>query len=131
MKAAEKPNRFPLSENYQTMNGELVRSKSEKIILDLMAQNHVLYVYEAPLMLADGLVYPDATALNARLQKTMYWEHFGMMDDPDYANDALQKISRYERSGIFVGDQLIVSFESSKNVLGMKSIERLIRQFLL
>ena len=130
-KAAERPNRFPLSENYQTLNGEFVRSKSEKIILDLLKYNNVLYVYEAPLVLTDGLVYPDITALNVRLRKTMYWEHFGMMDDPDYANDALQKTDRYERSGYFIGDQLIVSMESSKHPLGMKSIERLIRQFLL
>ena len=130
-KAALNRNNYPLPETFQTLNGEFVRSKSEKFILDLLKQFELPYVYEAPLILDDGIVYPDVTTLNMSARKTCYWEHFGMMDDPDYANEAIRKISRYERSGIFIGEQLIVTFESSKCPLGTMIIEQLIRKHLL
>lgn len=130
-RASLRRNSYPLPENFQTMNGEFVRSKSEKFILDLLKQFEVYYVYEAPLVLSDGIVYPDVTALNKRTREPWYWEHLGMMDDPEYANDAINKLARYERSGILIGKQLIVTMESSRNPLGTFAIEQKIRQFLL
>ena len=54
-----------------------------------------------------------------------------MMDDPEYANEALQKIDRYERDGIFIGDQLVVSTETSRSPLHTMHIERLAQKYLL
>jgi hypothetical protein len=53
------------------------------------------------------------------------------MDDPDYTNDAILKIRNYERSGILIGNQLLISMESSKIPLNVQDIERMIRQYLL
>ncbi len=41
--------------------------------------------------------------LSPRLDKEIYWEHDGMMDDPVYAKNAIKKIEAYERNGIFQG----------------------------
>ena len=77
------------------------------------------------------MVFPDFKLLNKRTRKTIYWEHFGMMDDPDYLDTAIQKIQRYARSGIFLGDTLIVTFETSRRPLSTKDIELLIQKHLL
>ena len=124
-------NSIPRSDNFQTLNGEFVRSKSEKILLDALHHAGVLYVYEAPLFLADGVIYPDATALNQRTREVFYLEHLGMMDKPEYAEGAILKIRRYEASGYFLGKQLLITLESSNHPLGSKSIERMIREYLL
>lgn len=131
MRSVMQKNSYPIPDTFQTVNGEYVRSKSEKMILDMLQRFHIFYVYEAPLVLGDTVVFPDVTALNLRKRKTIYWEHCGMMDNPDYANDTLQKIDRYERSGFFIGDQLIISMESSKCPLSTNTIERLIQKHLL
>lgn len=69
--------------------GERVRSKSKVIIADLLNREGIPYRYECPIYLKGlGLRYPDFTTLNIRKRKEIYWEHFGRMDDPLYAENA-------------------------------------------
>lgn len=68
-----------------TERGEVVRSKSEKILADKFFMMQIPYEYEVPLYLHGyGYVNPDFVLLNKRTRKTYYWEHLGMMDNPDY-----------------------------------------------
>ncbi len=72
--------------------GERVRSKSEKIIADYLYHNGIEYKYEKPLFLKGyGTVYPDFTIWSPGLGREIYWEHFGKMDDVEYAEKALKK----------------------------------------
>lgn len=115
-----------------TAKGERVRSKSEIIIADTLSREGVPYRYECPVHLNGiGLVFPDFTVLNLKLRKEMYWEHLGMMDDPDYVETAIQKISSYEQNGIFQGDQLILTYETKLHPLNQKQIGRIIQHYLL
>ena len=99
-----------------TEKGERVRSKSEMIIADLLYSEGIPYRYEYPLYLDGyGKVYPDFTILNIPKRKEMYWEHLGMMDDTNYVEKALRKIACYEKSGIVIGDNLILTWET-KNI---------------
>ncbi len=85
-----------------TSKGERVRSKSETIIADLLAREGVPYRYEYPVKLrvpwvVSGMqtitqLHPDSMVLNVRTREVYYWEHFGMMDDPDYLKKNLKKI---------------------------------------
>ncbi|MBO4638908.1 MAG: hypothetical protein J5710_04065 [Treponema sp.] len=74
---------------YDTVNGEQVRSKSEVIIADALLRHDIPYRYEFPLELKNGnsniTYYPDFTCLNVHTRQEFIWEHFGLMDDPDYA----------------------------------------------
>ena len=124
-------NSFEKPEDFITLNGESVRSKSEKMIADLLRHFNVCYVYEYPLKLANGIVFPDFKALNLRTRMAWYWEHEGMLDNPIYAEAAVQKHLRYERSGIFEGEQLIVTRETSQTPLSTKTIEMFIKKYLL
>lgn len=114
-----------------TESGILVRSKSEKIIADKLYMMGIPFIYENPLNLKGyGYVKPDFTVLNVRTREVFYWEHFGMMNIPQYAEKAVKKINTYERNGILQGRKLILTYETTENMLSIKSIERIIQEFL-
>ena len=111
--------------------GEQVRSKSEKIIADRLAELGIPYRYEAPLFLGTmGIVYPDFTLLKVCTREEIYWEHLGMMDDPSYVHTALNKINTYIRNGFIPGKNLLLTFESKAVPLNMRNVESQLRAIL-
>jgi len=86
---------------HRTERGELVMSKSELVIADKLHARGIDYVYEKPLVLAEGRVrYPDFTIADAARGITVFWEHLGMLDDPDYHARWTRKLQAYRRAGI-------------------------------
>ena len=71
-----------------------------------------------------GLSYQ---VLNVKTRKEYYYEHFGMMDDPSYAEAAVQKLASYAKHGFFPGQNLLVSFETQKQVLNPDLIQKMLR----
>ena len=53
-----------------------------------------------------------------------------MMDDPRYAETAINKIETYAKNGMFMGDTLLATFESRNKPLNQKSVEAIIKKFL-
>lgn len=120
-----------ISEIY-TDRGERVRSKSEKIIADKLNSMKIPYRYEYPLKLSGfGTVYPDFTILNLRTRKEYYFEHFGMMDKPEYASNAIQKLETYQRNGIYPGEKLLITYETSEMMCDMRLVQCLFEKYLL
>lgn len=125
-------NTFPKENVFETKRGEFVRSKSEKILADMLFDLNIPYVYEAALNLGDdGQVYPDFTTLNVRTRATIQIEHMGMMDDPHYSNNFVRKIHLYEKHGYHLGEQLLVTFETSSTPLCISDVENMMRRCLL
>ena len=76
---------------FSASSPDLYLSKSEIILADLLNRNGIPYRYEYPVHLKGwGKVYPDFTLLDVRKRREIYWEHFGMMDDSEYAEKAIQ-----------------------------------------
>ena len=119
---------YDSSEHY-TAKGERVRAKSEVIIADALHRAGIPYRYEYPLYLR-GLEYfnPDFTILNVKKRKEIIWEHFGLMDNPEYAETFVHKINCYEKNGYHLGDTLICTFETRKNPLNHKTIKEIIQR---
>ena len=125
-------NTYPDSGIYMTARGEEVRSKSEKIIADLFDKYNVPYCYEPKLeLLDDQVVYPDFVVLNVRRRKTLYWEHFGLISDGEYAKKTCRKLNLYEENGYSVGKDILFSMESETRPLNIKQIEKAIKMNLL
>ena len=113
-------------------NGERVRSKSEKIIADMLYDHGIIYKYECPLRLKGyGIVYPDFTFLSKKTYEEIYWEHDGRMDDPEYANKAISKINHYIQNDIVPGESLILTYESSRLPLNTSVVEHFIDKYLM
>ena len=53
------------------------------------------------------------------------------MDDSCYARSAIKKIEAYEKNGIYLGERLIITFETSESVLNTNTIENIVQRFLV
>ena len=98
--------RYPESLRFETSHGEMVRSKSELIIADALAQEEMLlYKYERPLQVNHQgkkiTIHPDFTVFHKKTGKITYWEHAGIMDDPDYGADFVWKSNLYLENGLY------------------------------
>ena len=118
-----------------TEHGDRVRSKSEKIIADKYFHRGVPYLYEYPLNLKSGkqtiTLYPDFTVLNKRTRRQYIHEHFGMIDRPDYADQMLKKLELYAANGIFPGESLLITMESSAHVFNEALLNQIIETYLV
>lgn len=126
-------NPYPISgTGYKTLKGETVRSKSETIIANILFTNNIPYRYEYPLTINTGkTLYPDFTALNKTSRKEYIIEHLGLLDLDEYRSKAYEKILVYSKNGIFPGNNLLITFEDSRNPLDSKNVESMLRTFLL
>ena len=130
----ERPAFLENSPEYFTNNGLRVRSKSEIIIANQLVRSKIPFRYEAPLTLNSEkrkvVVHPDFTCLNVRTRKEFVWEHFGMMNDENYVENALGKIHLYSANGLIQGKNFIATFETLANPLSVKIAQQYIEQFL-
>lgn len=113
-----------------TSTGVRVRSKSEVIIAEALYRAGIPFRYEYPISVKGWrTLYPDFTCLNTTSREEIIWEHFGLMGDPDYTENAIQKISHYAASGYILGKNLIVTFESGNTPLSVKQVQAYIKAF--
>ena len=116
---------------FETSFGEKVRSKSEVLISELYHRKGIPYIYEKPLEFKGLATFrPDFTFLDVRRRVEIYHEHLGLIDDEEYRNNALQKIRLYEKNGYHIGDRLLVTCETQRNPLDIKTVERSVTHLL-
>lgn len=114
-----------------TEAGERVRSKSEKMIADKLRLLEIPYKYECPMEIKGyGTIYPDFTLLNKHTLQPAILEHFGIMDDPEYSANAVAKVRTYERNGIFLGQNLFLTFETAQTPFDARSLETILADFI-
>ena len=120
---------------YYTSKGERVRSKSEKIIADELLRYGISYKYEMPIELENWnrkvIIYPDFTVLNRRTGRRWIIEHFGMLDNSSYYENAMFKLDTYEKNGILLGEGLIILHETSAVPLNTNVMKKYIEHYLL
>jgi hypothetical protein len=86
---------------HTTTRGDVVRSKSEALIAELLNARHIEYAYERRLTFDDGSFrYPDFTVEDDDLGRTVYWEHLGMLNDSVYAARWKAKRKWYADHGV-------------------------------
>ena len=132
----EKNQIYPENLRYETEQGDIVRSKSEVIIANILYQNRkdILYKYERPLEVVENgrqkTIYPDFTIINKHTGEITYWEHAGRMDDSNYANEFVRKMNTYIANELLPGREVVVSYESLGNPLDIKVVKRLVKQII-
>lgn len=124
-------NDFFNSPEFLTANGEKVRSKSEVIIADTLSRMKIPYKYEVPLELKNGTtIYPDFCCLNLRTRQEVFWEHFGLMDDPDYISKTISKIQNMQESSYKLGENFIFTMEKPELPLNPKFVQKMVEKYL-
>ncbi|MBP5633242.1 MAG: hypothetical protein J6Y21_10835 [Clostridia bacterium] len=115
---------------YATERGDLVRSKSEMVIANLLFKKGIPYRYECALQICGRIVYPDFTVLDVKKRKEIYWDHFGVVDDYDYAVKALRKMRDYSLAGLITENRIIVTAETSDESLDSGKISSMINELV-
>lgn len=92
---------------------------------------HIPFRYEPRLKLKAYTVHPDFMCLNVRTRTEFVWEHFGMMDDTEYAAKNVLKLHAYQADGWIPGRNLIITMETKKSHIDAISIQQIIEAYLL
>ena len=114
--------KYPEKKNVPTEQGIMVRSKSEAIILTLLAMFHIPFRYECRLDVGGRLYYPDFTIRHPVTGEYFYWEHCGMMEDPLYRSDYINRMHVYINNGILPDHNLILTYESDGDPLDISIV---------
>jgi len=126
---------FAQDEHYLLTNrNEKVRSKSEVLIANALAKHNIPYRYEYPQTLKNRQnklinFHPDFLCLNIKTRTEYIWEHFGLMDKQDYAQNAARKLQIYAQNKIILGRNLIITMETQTEVLTPQFVESMIRDY--
>jgi exodeoxyribonuclease V alpha subunit len=92
---------------HESLSGDMLRSKSEVIIANLLHEREIPFRYEVPLIAPDGTMrLPDFTVTSRG--RTYYWEHLGLLDQNQYAHEWARKEAWYEQ---WFPGQLVVTKE--------------------
>lgn len=114
---------------HKTIPGILVRSKSEALIINALFEHKIPFRYECLLQIQNVSVYPDFTIRHPVTGEVYYWEHFGMMDNENYAHNVYSKLQLYQSVGIIPSMQLLTTFETRQNPLDYEYVELLIQYY--
>ena len=123
---------MPEAKKYETRQGELVRSKSEAILADILYELRIPYRYEQALILKNHMVrYPDFTLLKVKSREVVYLEHFGLLDDEKYRAGCIKKLDEYMDNGIYLGRNLLITYECEWNSLDIGGTRKMLREIFV
>ena len=112
---------------YTTTNGIKMRSKSEQAIANRLEANGIAYRAEPPLQLGSKTIYPDFAILLSDGEMVI-WEHFGLMTDEGYRQNAQVKLDLYRNYGFVQHKNLICTYE--EDIKSASDIDQIIERFL-
>ena len=116
---------------HRASSGNLVRSKSEVLIDMALYTNKIPFRYECPLQLGASTIYPDFTICHPDTGQLFYWEHFGLMDDPEYCRETFFKLRSYSLHKIYPMINLITTYETKENPLSVEIINQIVNYYFL
>lgn len=98
------------ADNYKhvTDKGDQVGSKSELMIANMLYAQGIEYEYEKEIVLDTVHFKPDFTVYT-KDGRVFYWEHAGMLENPEYKRKHEEKLAFYRRHGIRLQENLIVT----------------------
>ncbi|MBQ3891206.1 MAG: hypothetical protein II740_07675, partial [Lachnospiraceae bacterium] len=70
--------------------------------------------------------YPDFTILNKKTRMEMYLEHLGLLDEEGYRKSNLIKMDEYRANGIYIGKNLLITYETKDSPLDIKGIRQML-----
>ena len=113
---------------HRTLRGEMVRSKSEVIVANVLNNMGIDYVYEDVLAVNGKIYIPDFTIHYQG--RTAYLEHLGMLSDTSYKSHWEEKKANYEKVGISEQKgNLIITQDGLDGSLDSKLIEDIIKRW--
>jgi hypothetical protein len=111
-----------------TIDGNMVRSKSEALIYNFLLEAGYTFVYELPLKGLHRTFYPDFTILSEIDYKTeIRIEHQGMYDKNDYRDRSEAREYDYWSNDLLPGRDVYFTFDDNKGRLDLGPIVEILR----
>jgi len=119
---------YPEKLIHRTLTGEMVRSKSEVVVGNVLTKLGIDYKYEEPLEVAPhDFRLPDFTI--SFKGKTWYWEHLGMLNLESYKKEWERKKTWYEKHKLV--DKVITSQDGPDGSIDSLEIEKTAKERIL
>lgn len=122
----------PIPRNYYpeklvqpTNRGDLVRSKYEQSMANILYELKIPYLYEKPKLINGTPYLPDFTLIDPQNGSKVYIEAFGMMDDPEYCMQSIKKIHAYEAAGYVQGKDFFMVFDAPESPFDPAAFRRM------
>ena len=118
---------YPYARNliHRTLRGQLVRSKSELVIANILENMDIPYKYEDVFLgeIEPGRRLPDFTLATADGSRIL-WEHLGMLTQPEYVRGWEEKRAWYARNGYTEGVNLFTTRDDERGGLDSRRVQQ-------
>lgn len=104
---------FPKS-NQLVFDGHNFRSRFEMTVAQEIKALGIAYKYDSGVQLSNRTIYPDFALAFPEFNRCIFFEIFGLLNDPKYVNDNIEKIRDYSNNGLIL-DNDIFTLGSSGN----------------
>ena len=111
--------------------GLFVRSKAEADIVSCLEHYNIPYHYEEEIVVNGNIIAMDFTCRNKFTHLPFYWDHRGMLDDPQYIDKTIYCEQQFLHAGIIPGINLIVTTETKNHPLDLQWVDLLARYYLM
>lgn len=127
----DKSLKYPERLIHKTMKGDMVRSKSELILADILYQRKIPYHYEEKLCLGDKEIVPDFKIAVCSENRFKFLEHCGMLGNPGYCDSLVWKMRQYMQNGYVPWKDVIFTFDNMDGSIDTMEINRIIDFFFV
>ncbi len=128
-------NEYHKSEEYKEYltvtgpKGEMMRSKSEAMIAQVLVSNSIPYRYECEQAFDNIIIYPDFTIMHPKTGRMYIWEHLGLIEKEKYQNIFAIKLKTYLNMGFIPDDNLIFTFETDNRPIDINYVQHLVNYY--
>ena len=124
--------KYPEQLKYPTVvPGLKVRSKSEADIIACFEKYRIPFHYDEIISINGTELAVDFVCINVPSRKLWYWDHRGMLDNPEYIQKTLFCDRVFLNAGIIPGINLIITTETRDCPLDLQWVDTLARYYLL
>ncbi len=123
--------KYPETLVHRTLKGDYVRSKSEVIIANCYYLKNIQYRSEEVTQVGKYFFAPDFKILVPGKRKIKIHEHFGLMNNSEYREKALWKMSVYIENGYRPYEDIIFTFDDIDGNIDAKNLDTLITSFCM
>lgn len=103
---------YPKPPNGPIYKNTVLRSKSELTVALALEKMGFEFVYEPRLIINGRELFPDFAVYVRELEKVIFVEYFGKMDQRGYINTNVNKMCDYADAGLIEGRDIVYIFET-------------------
>lgn len=127
----DKNERYPEGLIHQTLKGEMVRSKSEALLANLLYNKGIPYRYEENLVFPEGTVAPDFKIAVRSEGRFKLLEHCGLIGSEKYARSFTWKLQVYIRNGYMPWKDVFFTFDDFNGSIDTRAISQMMDSYFL